>query len=764
MKSTMNKAEQMALNIACRLLMYGTNKRKGRIPYDYHELKLMVKALRSQNLFSIDGTMIPAFEKEFAAIYKVPYAVASTSGTAAIHTALGALDLNPGDEVITAPITDIGTIVPILYQNAVPVFADVDETLNMDPIDVERKITPRTRAIIVVHLFGNPCNMTAMMNIRKKYNIPIIEDCAQAALAEFDGKYVGSIGDIGCFSFMQTKHLTTGEGGMTITSNLTYYERMKFFVDKGWARKGWGPRAYLFLAPNYRPTELVGAVGLAQLRKNRGIVEKRRALCEYLNNLLSHIEGISPVPVTSNARHSYWLFPMTIQEDLDVNSFAKEMLKEKIWVSAGYIGRPIYLCSESLWAKKTYGQSQCPYTCRSTDVEYQYKEGLCPRAEKGLKQLVCLTIDESWTSEDVKRTVDIMESCVNRLRTKNVAKSSIAVSKQTPVAASSNPTIAPVKKTRVGVVGCGQMGRWHLDAYKLNPNVEVVAFADTDFEKAEEFAKEVAGQGYASHREMIANVKLDGVSICTVPSTHKDIALDLLEAGINVLCEKPLALSVAQAKEMTDLAKQKNLLLLTAFKFRFFDEVLEAKALLEKGVLGRIFNFRLMFGGNVDAAGLWYSRKEISGGGVVIDNASHAVDLVRYLFGEIQTISAQMKNFQNIDVEDTAKLTLSMKEGFFGTIDLSWDISIPSKAYLEIYGEGGTILLNPSGITYKLKTWTEWKTIPNVDSGITAFARQTKHFVDSIADKSPTILNNEDGLMSQFLIEAAYESAKQDKK
>ena len=147
------KTKESLFDRCYSLLMLPSKKFKGRKLFDTEELKLLHQALLSQNLFCIGGTMVPRLEKEFAQAYGVPYAVASTSGTAAIHTALGALDLNPGDEVITAPITDLGTIIPILYQNAIPVFADIDDTYNMDPADVERKITDRTRAIIVVHLF-----------------------------------------------------------------------------------------------------------------------------------------------------------------------------------------------------------------------------------------------------------------------------------------------------------------------------------------------------------------------------------------------------------------------------------------------------------------------------------------------------------------------------------------------------------------------------------------------------------------------------------
>lgn len=760
----MKRIYEPAVNLCCDFLMLGTRWHKGRTPFNSEELKLLRRALLSQNLFSLEGTMIPAFEKEFALAYDVPYAVASTSGTSAIHTALGALDLNPGDEVITAPITDMGTIAPILYQNAIPVFADIDETFNIDPADVKRKITPRTRAIIAVHLFGNPCDMDAMVEIARQHNIPLIEDCAQAQMTEYKGKHVGTIGDIGCFSFMQSKHMTTGEGGMTITSNKSYYERMKFFVDKGYARKGWGPRAYLFLAPNYRPTELVGAIGLAQLKKVKGVVKKRHELGQYMSELLSHVEGINPAPVTPGALHSYWLYPISVDKSIDNDLLAKAIVKDNVWVSAGYTGKPIYLCSEALSAKKTYGQSQCPFTCKYTDADYEYKEGLCPRAEEALQHLICVPFDESWRKEDIKRAADTISRCIHKFLRQGISVLPSETKEAGFVKTSLASTRSETKSVRIGIVGCGQIGRWHLDAYKLNPQVKLVAFADTDFNRAQKFAKETGAVAYSSHKEMIEHENLEGVSICTVPSTHRDIAIDLLTAGINVLCEKPLAISVTQAQEMVDKAKEKNLLLLTGFKFRFFDEVQKAKEMLEKGSLGKILNFRLMFGGYMDMAGSWYSRKEISGGGVIMDNSCHAIDLIRYLFGEVDSISAQVRTYQDIGVEDTAKLSLFMKNGLFGAVDISWDLPIPSKAYLEIYGEDGTALLELGGITYKFKTWNEWKRVLNQANSKEAFSRQTKHFVDSIVNKKPTILDNEDGLKTQIVIEAAYESAKQDRK
>src|SRR3989338_7454477 len=178
---------------AYKFLMREASSHFGRKPFDHQEIQLLTEAFVAENLFGVDGKMMPAFEKEFARTYGAPYAVASTSGTAAIHTALGVLDLNPGDEIITAPITDLGTIIPILSLLAVPVFADIDHTYNMDPQDVERKITNRTKAILAVHIFGNPCNMEALAAIARKHNISLVEDCSQAHLTEYKGKFVGTI-------------------------------------------------------------------------------------------------------------------------------------------------------------------------------------------------------------------------------------------------------------------------------------------------------------------------------------------------------------------------------------------------------------------------------------------------------------------------------------------------------------------------------------------------------------------------------------------
>ncbi len=752
------KFKQPIIDGIYRFLMRSSKYLWGRKPFDIEELKLLTEALASQNLFGVDGKMVPAFEKEFAHLYGVPYAVASTSGTAAIHTALGALDLNPGDEVITAPITDLGTVIPILSLNAIPVFADIDASYNMDPRDVERKITDRTRAIVVVHLFGNPCDMDAMVAIARKHKIPLIEDCSQSHVTSYKGRYVGTIGDIGCFSFQQSKHMTTGDGGMTITSNAAYYERMKLYVDKGFMRKGWGARAYGFHAPNYRMNELTAAVGRAQIKKVKAVVQKRHEMGSLLTSLLSNVPGLTTAPVTDGGYHSYWLYPL-LTEGIDIELFAKEMIKSHFWSAPGYTGKPIYLCSESLTAKKTYGNSQFPFNSTFASKKYEYVEGLCPKAEMTLKQLVTMPWDESWDELRVRKAAEVIKSTLARVRSGEESSLKAVAQTKAPVnAKQTEHSVSPQATLNIGIIGCGQMGRWHLDAYKKNLQVKCVAFVDTDLKKAEEFAQEVGGKAYDSTSKMLAQEKLDGVSVCTIPSTHERIVLDLLSAGVNVLCEKPLAISVREAAAMMAKAKEKERLCLTAFKFRFFEEVTRAKEIIDSGALGKIYNFRLMFGGQINMEGTWFANKSLSGGGIIMDNGPHAFDLIHYLLGSLHKVNAHASTFQNIQVEDTAQVSVTLSNGTVGTVDVSWNTVLPAANYLEIYGENGCLFLDFGGITYKYKTWDSFKRVANLGDIKQAFQRQINHFVEAIPNQKTTVITNQDGLLAQEWIEQAYQS------
>jgi len=216
--------------------------------------------------------------------------------------------------------------------------------------------------------------------------------------------------------------------------------------------------------------------------------------------------------------------------------------------------------------------------------------------------------------------------------------------------------------------------------------------------------------------------------------------------------------TVADLREMLERARKADRLLVPAFKFRFHEEVAHVRELLATGSLGRILTFRMMFGGQLDMAGTWYVRRELSGGGVVMDNGPHAVDLVRHLLGEIQEITAEATDSQSYGVEDTGKLIVRLDDGTIGTVDLSWAMAVPSRAYLEIFGEHGTVLADLEGVTYKFRTWPEWKRRANRTSLEDAFARQVGHFLNAIERPGGAVVTPEDGMRSQILIESAYEA------
>ncbi|NJO67841.1 MAG: DegT/DnrJ/EryC1/StrS family aminotransferase, partial [Rhodospirillales bacterium] len=239
------------------------------------ELEQLRSVIESGTLTCTKGTACANLETRFAEMIGSRFAIASSSGSAAIHTAIAAVDPEPGDEIITTSITDMGAITPILYQGAIPVFADVEpKTCNVTAETIEPCISERTRAIIVTHLFGNPCEMKPIVELACKHGIPIIEDCAQAFLARIDDQYIGTFGAMACFSLQQGKHITTGEGGLTVTNDPDYARRVRLYVNKAWGYGDPKPDHY-FLALNYRLTELQGAVALAQMEKLQAGVDQR---------------------------------------------------------------------------------------------------------------------------------------------------------------------------------------------------------------------------------------------------------------------------------------------------------------------------------------------------------------------------------------------------------------------------------------------------------------------------------------------------------
>jgi dTDP-4-amino-4,6-dideoxygalactose transaminase len=368
------------------------------------EEELVLQALRSGCLSRNGGTMVKEFEREFAVALGSRFAVACSSGTSCVHLAVAALDLEPGDEVIVPPITDIGSILPILWQNAIPVFADVDpRTMVFHPAAVERCITSRTRAIMAVHLAGMPCPLHELQSICRARGIALIEDCSQAYWAEYHGGLVGSFGDMACFSLQQSKHMTSGEGGIMITSNEAYAQRALLFADKAWPRDSGslGSSRFLFLAQNYRMNELSGAVARAQLRKVKATVERRRARAAQLTRLIADFEGVDAPPTPPGLNPAYWLYMLQVNETTgaDAEHFGDALTGEGVPAWVRYIVDPLYL-SPIFTGPMTYGRSGYPF---SSFPHQRFERGLCPNAELALSRTIAIHWNENYTQDDVEQ-------------------------------------------------------------------------------------------------------------------------------------------------------------------------------------------------------------------------------------------------------------------------------------------------------------------------------------------------------------------------
>ena len=364
------------------------------------EINELIEVIRSGKLNRLSGTKVDQFERDFAEMNGVKYAQAVTSGTAAVHTAVGTIDPNPGDEIITTSITDMGTIIGILYQNAVPVFADIDpRTGNLDIADVEAKITERTKAIIVVHLFGNPAPMEAYVELARKYNLYLIEDCAQAQLAEYGGRPVGTWGDFGCYSF-GGKHMTTGDGGMVISNRDDLAERLKWFADKG------NPRhpiyEHYYLAPNYRMTDLQGAVGVAQLKKVTDAVRRKQWVANHLNEVVDGEAGLSLQPVLPEATHSYWVYGFHVdaaEMGATAEQFAEALQAEGVPANSPYMVYPIYKYPV-MAQQRAYGTADFSYAGEKA-AAMDYGSMSLPGGERFLETAVVMPMSPSYTDQDV---------------------------------------------------------------------------------------------------------------------------------------------------------------------------------------------------------------------------------------------------------------------------------------------------------------------------------------------------------------------------
>ncbi|MDR2431027.1 MAG: DegT/DnrJ/EryC1/StrS family aminotransferase [Candidatus Margulisbacteria bacterium] len=344
------------------------------------------------------GPRVKQFEADFRGYTGARYAMALNSCTAGLHLSMVVLGLKPGDEVITSPLTFCATANSIIHAGGRPVFVDINkDTLNIDPDKIEAAITPRTRAILPVHFAGRPCEMDKIMAIAKKHRLKVVEDCAHAIEAEYHGQKAGTFGDMGCFSFYVTKNVATGEGGMVITDNEEYADKIKMYGLHGMSRDAWkrfsdeGFKHYQVIFPGfkYNMMDIQAALGVSQLKKVEKFYRRRLEIWHKYNTHLAKLPLNIPAPFAPQTKHALHLYTVTLDtRQITRDKLLDALIQEKIGAGVHYTALHLHP-----YYRETFG----------------HRRGDFPAAEYTADRILSLPLSAKLTEQDVDDVVSALE-------------------------------------------------------------------------------------------------------------------------------------------------------------------------------------------------------------------------------------------------------------------------------------------------------------------------------------------------------------------
>ncbi len=346
------------------------------------EIRAVTEVLKSGNITK--GEIVAGFEKKFASYIGAKHGVSCSSGTAALLVGLEALGIGEGDEVITTPFTFIATSNSIIYNRAKPVFADIDErTFNIDPVKIRAAITDKTKAVMVVHLYGQPCEMKEIREICDEKGLLLIEDCAQAHGAEYRKKKVGTFGDLSAFSFYATKNMVTGEGGMVLTDNGAVAEKAAVIINQGQI----GKYDHVMIGYNNRMTNIEAAIGMEQLKKLEAMTQRRIRNAEYLTNGLKDVDWLEVPYVPRHVRHVWHQYTLKVPGGRRDDFFK--------YLNESGVGARIYYPKPSYMQPAYEGMG--------------YREGLCPVSESVARQVISLPVHPMLGRKDLEKIVSTVK-------------------------------------------------------------------------------------------------------------------------------------------------------------------------------------------------------------------------------------------------------------------------------------------------------------------------------------------------------------------
>ena len=316
------------------------------------------------------------------------------------------------------------------------------------------------------------------------------------------------------------------------------------------------------------------------------------------------------------------------------------------------------------------------------------------------------------------------------------------------------------ERVTFALVGAGGIAQSYAQAFENHPDAKLVAVADVRAESAQAMAERFACPWVPGHAELLASgPNVDAAIVCTPPNTHEEITTALLQAGAHVLCEKPFALTPASARRMACAAEDAGRLLTMGSKFRYVEDVIKAKSIVASGILGEIVLFENAFTARVDMANRWNSKPDVSGGGVLIDNGTHSVDIMRYFLGPLADVQCvEGKRVQGLAVEDTVRVFVRSAAGVMGSVDLSWSLNKELDWYVNIYGSNGTVSVGWKESRYRQASSRDWVVFGKGYDKFQAFRAQLGNFARAIRGRDQLLITAEDAIASVDVIEAAYES------
>lgn len=661
-------------------------------PYRYtnEDAKRVYDIIMASKTTHNTGEEINNLEKEFASYTGTKYALAVNSGTSALFLACKAIGLKPGDEVIVPAYTFVATAQAVLSVGGIPVFADLDETFNISPKDLIKKISKKTKAVIVVHMFGNVANMTPILRICKAKKILVIEDCAQAVGATYLAKKVGAVGDIGCFSFNEKKAIPTGQGGILTTSNQKFFEAALFTRNTGItnAKK----MDVATQGGTYFMTEMQAALARIVLSQIDVLNAQRRKNFMILKQNISLISGFAtPYKIPSGTLPSFSRLVFTI-------NFEKLGITRKTFIEkANALGIPLRtfyptpLYKFSLFKKRRDSITNVSYPFNlKKNLTYQD----LPFVENFCKNQVGMEFSPYLSSGDILEIMKIMGN-ITSARTDTVNLRSRTAQKQD-------------KRLQVAVLGLGGISEVHLKALSESPltNISAICDSNSDYLK-KHLAKYPKARGYLNYKKAIVDSAVNTVDITLPHHLHFDTVMATLKSGKSVICEKPLVTNLKDLLALESYCKKSGKWVFVKHYLRFSNLHQEAFDSITKKNIGETYLINALITLNSQESFVnpkdWKTNIKQGGGGVLMDNGIHIIDYLVYLFGKPTLATAQTAQLTQKNAakgEDLAVVNLKFGRHIFANITAtSVDSSGPMRSKIDFYATGGRLSLETNGKT-----------------------------------------------------------------